>query len=85
MFVNFIRSGDKKTLDTIFEQREKEKQRAEAEQAEARRPVDWNEYKKALDTGKAIDIARLKIETCPEDTRDLYAEIQRGEKQRRGY
>lgn len=83
MFVGITHPGElertKKMLDAI----EQDKQRAEAERAEAARPVDWQEYKQAFDRNLFIDVLRLKTETCPEDLRELYEEIQRSEKQRR--
>lgn len=51
--------------------------------AEASRPVDYPEYKQALDRGKPIDILRLNTDTCPEDTRELYVMLQNESKQRR--
>lgn len=83
MFTGITHPGElertKKMLDAI----EQDKQRAEAERAEAARPVDWQEYKQAFDRNLFIDILRLKTETCPDELRDLYEEIQRSEKQRR--
>lgn len=83
MFTGITHPGElertKKMLDAI----EQDKQRAEAERAEAARPVDWQEYKQAFDRNLFIDILRLKTETCPDELRGLYEEIQRSEKQRR--
>lgn len=54
-----------------------------AERTEASRPVDFPEYKQALDRGKPIDILRLNTDTCPEDTREIYVMLQNESKQRR--
>lgn len=59
-----------------------EDDRTKEERTEASRPVDYTEYQQALAKGKPIDVMRLKTDTCPEDTRDLYILIQK-EKQRR--
>ena len=83
MFTGLIHPGELERLNKTFDAMEQDKQRAEAERAEAARPVDWQEYKQAFDRNLFIDVLRLKTETCPEDLRDLYAEIQRSEKQRR--
>lgn len=57
--------------------------RTEAEQAEARRPVDYTEYQQAINRGKPIDILRLNTDTCPEDTKELFELIKNTAKQRR--
>ena len=76
MFTGLIHPGELERLNKTFDAIEQDKRRAEAERAEAARPVDWQEYKTALDKGNALDILRLKVETCPEDTRALYADLQ---------
>ena len=83
MFAGITHPGELERNQKIFEAMEQDKQRAEAERAEAARPVSWQEYKQAFDRNLFIDVLRLKTETCPDDLRDLYEEIQRSEKQRR--
>lgn len=83
MFAGITHPGELERYQKIFEAMEQDKQRAEAERAEAARPVDWQEYKQALDRNLFIDVLRLKTETCPEEMRSLYEEMQRSEKQRR--
>lgn len=83
MFAGITHPGELERNQKIFDAMEQDKQRAEAERAEAARPVDWQEYKQALDRNLFIDVLRLKTETCPEEMRSLYEEIQRSEKQQR--
>lgn len=83
MFTGLIHPGEKERIYKELDQLEQNQQQAEAERAEAARPVNWQEYKQAMERNQHIDILRLDVSTCPEDTREIYAGLQRKAKQQR--